>query len=230
MKIHLSKPGGQMEGPFTVEQINRDLAAKKYQDTDYWAWYEGQGEWVPLHSVPGVLAGTQSLEVPGGGTKVEQRAAGDAVGLNPNTAAQAVSAAPTAAGQAREKTPPSFQQQLSSGMPFAALEQIFILTTEDGQAASHSAVTGGMLESVTGEELSAIRQSVPRHVISSCNFLEKLRGGGAFPDVAWRAVANLNPELVYQARQGKFRVCVRTFPIETGEMVTLLLFYNKQKL
>jgi hypothetical protein len=55
MQIHLSKPGGQREGPFTIDQINRDLANRKYRDADYWAWYEGLDAWVPLHSVPGVL-------------------------------------------------------------------------------------------------------------------------------------------------------------------------------
>jgi hypothetical protein len=54
MQIHLSKPGGQREGPFTVEEINRDLATRKYNDSDYWAWYDGLSSWVPLHSVPGV--------------------------------------------------------------------------------------------------------------------------------------------------------------------------------
>src|SRR5215468_4844797 len=56
MQIYLSKPAGQREGPFTVQQINQDLAAKKYKDTDYWAWYDGLSEWVPLHAVPGVCA------------------------------------------------------------------------------------------------------------------------------------------------------------------------------
>src|SRR3954470_20457958 len=54
MQIHLSKPNGHREGPFTVEEINRDLASRKYSDSDYWAWYEGLSSWVPLHSVPGV--------------------------------------------------------------------------------------------------------------------------------------------------------------------------------
>jgi len=63
MQIHLSKPGGHREGPFTVEEINRDLAAKKYSDSDYWAWYEGLGSWVPLHSVPGVRAQSASSHV-----------------------------------------------------------------------------------------------------------------------------------------------------------------------
>src|SRR5438309_11270382 len=60
MQIHLSKPGGQREGPFTVDEINRDLAARRYVDNDYWAWYEGLNSWVPLHSVPGVRAPSSS--------------------------------------------------------------------------------------------------------------------------------------------------------------------------
>src|SRR5258707_13589723 len=54
MQIHLSKPNGQREGPYTLDQINRDLASRKYSDTDYWAWYEGLDAWVPLHTVPGI--------------------------------------------------------------------------------------------------------------------------------------------------------------------------------
>src|SRR5438876_11162431 len=55
MEIYLSKPGGQREGPYNLEQINRDLAAKKYSDSDYWGWYEGLEAWVPLYSIPGIV-------------------------------------------------------------------------------------------------------------------------------------------------------------------------------
>ena len=55
MQIYLTRPGGEREGPYTVEEINRDLAAKRYADTDYWAWFTGQTEWIPLHKVPGVV-------------------------------------------------------------------------------------------------------------------------------------------------------------------------------
>ena len=54
MQIHLATPGGEKQGPYTLEQINRDLAAKKYRDTDYWAWYDGAEAWVPLYAVPGI--------------------------------------------------------------------------------------------------------------------------------------------------------------------------------
>ena len=56
MQIHLSKPGGGKEGPYTLEQIKKDLAAHRYRDSDYWAWHEGLTEWVPLYSLPGISA------------------------------------------------------------------------------------------------------------------------------------------------------------------------------
>src|SRR5438445_462382 len=56
LQVHLSRPGGQREGPFSVEQINSDLAARRYSDRDYWAWYESLETWIPLHAVPGVKA------------------------------------------------------------------------------------------------------------------------------------------------------------------------------
>jgi hypothetical protein len=213
-EIHLSKPGGRKEGPFTVEQINRDLAAKKYSDTDYWAWYEGLTQWVPLHSVPGVSA-----------------TSGLAAATRASAGLQEIPAAQTGPppGNVGHGPAPSLQQQLFSGMPISALEQIFVLAAGDGQAALRSAVAVGMLQAVTGQDLSAIRQNIPRHVIGQCTFLEQLRGAGAIPDAAWRAIANVNPDLVYQARQGTFRVCVRSFPLETGELATLFLFYHKQK-
>lgn len=215
MNIHLSKPGGRMEGPFTVEQINRDIASRKYKDNDYWAWHEGLPEWVPLHSIPGVTGKGASADG-AGETQIIER--------------PQPSAASSISRTTQEKSPPSLQQQLSSGMPFSALERIVVLTTGEGPAASQALATLGMLEAVTGEALATIRQQVPRDVITQCNFLEKLRNGGPIPDVAWRAVANVNAELVSQAREGIFRICARTFPIDTGDLVALFLFYNKQRL
>ena len=76
MQIHLSKPGGQREGPYTLEQINRDLAALKYRDTDYWAWHEGMAEWVPLYALPGVVILESSEESQGGSTHAAGRTLG----------------------------------------------------------------------------------------------------------------------------------------------------------
>jgi len=63
-KIYLARPGAQKEGPFTLDQINRDLATKKIRDTDYWAWHEGMPTWTPLYSVPGVSAKAWVIAVP----------------------------------------------------------------------------------------------------------------------------------------------------------------------
>jgi hypothetical protein len=43
-----------MSGPYTLEQVNADLAARKYRDDAFWAWHEGLPAWVPLYSVGGV--------------------------------------------------------------------------------------------------------------------------------------------------------------------------------
>ena len=98
MEIHLSKPGGQREGPFTLEQIKRDLAANRYRDTDYWAWHPGLTEWVPLYRLPGISTDTASGPAlakapPPGGVSV----AGRADAASPGTAPAVTSAAPVPA-------------------------------------------------------------------------------------------------------------------------------------
>ena len=45
-----------MEGPYTLEQINADLNARKYKDSDYWAWHQALTTWVPLYAIGGVRA------------------------------------------------------------------------------------------------------------------------------------------------------------------------------
>src|SRR5213078_4067118 len=54
---------------------------------------------------------------------------------------------------------------MSSGKPFSALEQIFILTTGEGPSAFPSAVTTAMLVEAVGETLDNIRAKVPVDVI-----------------------------------------------------------------
>ena len=137
--------------------------------------------------------------------------------------------AETPPAPSRPEAPPALKKQLASGMPFASLEHIFILTTGEGPDVSRSATTLGMLKDVVGEEPEIIRQKVPRDLVARCDFLEKLRGGGSLPDAAWRALANLKPHMVKEAREGAYRVCVRTFTLETGDIATMLLFYSKDK-
>jgi hypothetical protein len=53
-RIYLAKPGGQREGPFTLEQVRQGVAADTYRDTEYWAWADGMSAWVPLYELPGL--------------------------------------------------------------------------------------------------------------------------------------------------------------------------------
>jgi len=64
MQIYIAKPGSSKEGPFSLDQINRDLAARKYTDNDYWAWHEGLPQWVPLYEIPGVSSKAAPFSAP----------------------------------------------------------------------------------------------------------------------------------------------------------------------
>ena len=52
MQIHIARDGKQF-GPFSLEEINRQLAAGTLSLSDN-AWYEGASGWAPLSTVPGV--------------------------------------------------------------------------------------------------------------------------------------------------------------------------------
>ena len=98
MQIHLSKPGGQQEGPYTLEQINQDLAANKYLDTDYWAWHEGLPEWVPLYSLPGITRSADSTLAAAAVPQPKEVAVPSQPGAaSPNVAAATLSAGPAPA-------------------------------------------------------------------------------------------------------------------------------------
>jgi len=55
MQIHIAR-NGQAMGPFSLEEINRQLAAGTLSPSDQ-AWYEGAAGWMPLSTVPGVDGG-----------------------------------------------------------------------------------------------------------------------------------------------------------------------------
>ncbi len=221
MQIHLCKPGGQREGPYTLEQINADLAANRYSDSDYWAWHEGLSDWVPLHSLPGIG------EVPPSGTATAAPA--EASADEPGTAG--TEPVPDGATVEIDSSLGTVEtDKLSSGMPFAALEHSFLLTSGPGPSSVRSQTTERMLQQIIGEDLEALRQQVPRDVIAECKILEEVQGQGPTPPAVWQKLAALRPELLKQARNGLFRVCVRSFRIETGDIVSVVLFYNKEKL
>ncbi|MGE5735639.1 MAG: DUF4339 domain-containing protein [Acidobacteriota bacterium] len=221
--IHLSRPGGQREGPFSIAQINQDLASHKYEAADFWAWYEGLSEWVPLSSVPGVSEIPDPPESSASGFDAEY----------PEASEVFASSVPTSPAAPIEQTPmappPTEMVPLTSGMPFTALEQIFILTTGDGQAASRSPTTISLLQKVIGEDWSTIREVVPRDAIAKCSVLTEM-GKGRTPALVWRAMTAFKPLLLQQARDGLHRICIRTFQVETGDTVSVFLFYNKQKM
>jgi hypothetical protein len=218
MKIHLSKPGGQNEGPYTLEQILQDLAANKYRDTDYWAWHEGLTEWVPLYALPGIAADDDAAPP----DEIQAASpAGSAVqpGIPP--------AAPvTEPGQESAVV----RNQVSSGLPASALDQIFVFTTGDGPSAWRSPMVARMLKEIIGDDVSALREGVPRDVVARCAVGELLKPDGSISDAVWRAMDAHRPVIVQDARARLYRVCVRTFRVEADVLVVLVLFSNKQKL
>jgi hypothetical protein len=258
MQIYLSKPAGQREGPFTVEQINHDLATKKYKDSDYWAWYDGLSEWVPLHAIPGISAPGRPAPMRPPEPKKQQPAPAPKTIPSPfqSTAEEAIEeplftrapepVKPTApkpaqarmgedevlfskkAAQPQESSAP--KTEVGSGLPFKALEQIFVFTTGEGRGVMQSPMVAGMLKDVVGAELDTIRNQVARDIVGRCDFGERLRRDGAIPEAAWRAMATLKPEVVRLAREGVYSACVRTFTTGAKEVVALFLFYNKQKM
>ena len=274
IQIHLSKPGGHREGPYTLEQINHDLAARKYLDTDYWAWHEGLTEWVPLYALPGVVAnGTPAAPAPAPPkpgevisppkpaatspaappkpAAISPAAPLAAVSPAPSAAAPApaavtipakpqeptqaapapaISPAPAAAAPEPEAEPAATPPQVSSGMPSAALEHIFVFTSGDGPSVWQSPALARMLEQIIGEAVGSLSQNVPRDVVARCAAGELLKPDGSISDAVWRAMAVHQPALVQQARERLYRVCVRTFRIEANTVVAAVLFYNKQKM
>lgn len=59
MQIHVGRDGKEL-GVFSLEEVNRQLAAGTLRVTDQ-AWYEGAAGWIALSSVPGVSAAPASV-------------------------------------------------------------------------------------------------------------------------------------------------------------------------
>jgi hypothetical protein len=273
MQIHLAKPGGEREGPFSVAQIRQDLRAKKYADSDYWAWHDGLSEWMPLYKllslvelapvVPAIpvpdkvepatavskkLAATSPESVPVPSTTKPAPANGTVhmpstpavveaparviepqavkAPVQPAVASHEVASVSTAPKQ----TVAAARRLATSGMPFSALDQACIFTTGDAAGIWGSAVAAQTVHEVTGEDLTTLRRNLPKDVISGCDAKGLLGKEGTISPSLWRTIAALRPSLIEQARNRFYRVCVRTFQIEAGALVTLVLFYNKDKL
>jgi GYF domain 2 len=143
------------------------------------------------------------------------------------TMAPADEAAPAEEGPAAPNSD-ALTARCSSGMPFEALEQIFIFTTGDGVSVWESPRVGKVLQAITGQEVSVIRQSVPRDVMFNCQTKQLLKADGSISDVAWRAMSIRQPEIVQRAQAKFSRTCVCTFTTELKATVALVLFYRNE--
>ena len=93
MQIHIARDGKQL-GPFSLEEINRQLAAGTLNLSDN-AWYEGASGWAPLSSVPGVTGGTPSSSASVPPAATPSAAAAPAPASGPVVPTTVVVAAPT---------------------------------------------------------------------------------------------------------------------------------------
>jgi len=62
MQVHIAR-NGQALGPFSLEEINRQLAVGTLSPSDL-AWYEGASGWIALSTVPGVTIGGTAAPPP----------------------------------------------------------------------------------------------------------------------------------------------------------------------
>jgi hypothetical protein len=62
MQIHIARDGKPM-GPFSLDEVNRQLAAGTLTLSDQ-AWYEGAAGWAPLSTVPGVSSTASAGAMP----------------------------------------------------------------------------------------------------------------------------------------------------------------------
>jgi Domain of unknown function (DUF4190)/GYF domain 2 len=76
MQIHVARDGKEL-GVFSLEEINRQLAAGTLRLTDL-AWYEGAAAWAPLSTVPGVSAPSAATTSPATPTTVATASAASA--------------------------------------------------------------------------------------------------------------------------------------------------------
>jgi hypothetical protein len=253
MQIYLAKPGGQKEGPFTLDQINRDLATKKYGGNDYWAWYEGLPSWMPLHSLPGVTGRAPAVVPATAPEPVLPSAPPKAIQAPPPKAAAPVVAAPVAAEPvqkpveppkpvavaAAQPAPPTPApapelanpatplETAPSGLPFSALDQVFIFTSGEARSVFESQLANQKLEDSVGEKVGKIRETLQVNIVGRVDAGVEMMHDDSIPDKAWRAIAAIKPDVAEQAKAGAYQFCVRTLLSENNDVITLLLFYKK---
>lgn len=82
MQIYITRDGQRM-GPYTAEEVNRQLAAGTISLADL-AWYEGAANWMPLSQVPGISASstaTTAMTTPVSSSMSMSGAAGNYAGF-----------------------------------------------------------------------------------------------------------------------------------------------------
>jgi len=228
MQVYLAKPGGQKQGPFTLEQLKKDLAAHKYDDGDFWAWHDGLPEWKPLYEIPGIsirpgsTASASSSINPG--SHPEPVLIDSASGKTLSTTASE----PGISTPALEVSPASdADSRIASGRPVTALAHIFVLTTGDNPEVFASPSIGAMLEQTVGCAVAEVRKSVPVDIIikAKTSAMQSLCGGSV-PDSVWRTLSGIAAPISSQAQDGMLHLCLRTFPSESQDVVALLAFYR----
>jgi hypothetical protein len=74
MQVHIAR-NGQALGPFSLEEINRQLAVGTLSPSDL-AWYEGAPGWIALSTVPGVTSGGTAASPPAATSRMATQPAG----------------------------------------------------------------------------------------------------------------------------------------------------------
>jgi hypothetical protein len=240
MQIYLAQPGGQKQGPYTLDQVRQDLANGKYRDSDFWAYHEGLPNWIPLHSLPGVhqpAAVVKATEAAAARTETATAAASNKIqspaAQTPAVASSSSTSNDPASRTALDAASESDEETVapeSSVPPYHALEQLFVFTSGEPRPAFESKVLMNTLQELTGQPARTIQHEVASHVIGRTDIGALAHRDQAIPAKAWRAVTAIDPAVAGEAKEGAFEVCLRTCQLENRDVVALLLFYNKNKL
>jgi hypothetical protein len=118
---------------------------------------------------------------------------------------------------------------LASGLPFAALEHIFIFTTGEGRLLFQSEAVVRKLQEIVGKPVAAIREKAPVDVIGHANVGVEMMLNRAIPDKAWRALFSIKPVLAQGAKDDLYHVCTRAFTTEDNDTIGALFFYSKEE-
>lgn len=117
--------------------------------------------------------------------------------------------------------------RLTSHMPLAYLQRIFIFTDGNGQTTLDSPVVVGMLQDTAEAPLKAFLDRVHFDVIARSDVGRKIQQTGQFPESAWAAMSRIDAATTLQAREGRYRSCVRVFEDpRTREEGALVLLYR----